>query len=96
MKPIGYIVMESCEDYEQALVLRTGAALPPGGILDWSDRRPQEARAMFGTREEARAAINRTEHYRLAFGLTNLPEKKFCSVAPVSLAAAQPKEGSGV
>lgn len=82
MKPLGYIVMESCEDYEQALVLRTGAALPPGGILDWSDRKPQEARAVFSSRRAARAAIVRTEHYRLAFGRTNLPEQRLCTVVP--------------
>jgi len=96
MKPIGYIVMESCEDYEQALILRTGNELPPGGILDWADDRRRTARAMFASRADAVAAINRTEHYRLAFGDSGLPEKKFCSVAPVSPAAAQPKEGPGV
>lgn len=92
MKPIGYIVMESCEDYEQALTLRTGKDLPPGGILDWADDRNKDARAMFATRADARAAITRTEHYSLAYGRKNLPEKKFCRVAPVcAVPSAQTK-----
>lgn len=91
MKTIGFVVLEACEDYEQVLVLREGKALPRGGILDWADVRSKSPRAMFRTRAEARAAIIRTEHYRLAFGLTNLPEKQFCSVAPI--AATQPKGG---
>jgi hypothetical protein len=84
MKPTGYLVMETCDDYEQALCIRADKAYPEGGILDWSTR--NSPRAMFGTREAARAAINRTEHYRLAFGRTDLPEKKFCSIAPVQFA----------
>ena len=80
MKPTGYLVMESCEDYEQALCLRTNAEYPPGGILDWTD---SNAIAMFASREDARKAMDRTEHYRLAFGRTNLPEKKLCRIAPI-------------
>jgi hypothetical protein len=81
MKPTGYLVMESCEDYEQALCLRSGNGLPDGGILDWDET--NRGRAVFYTRQQARAAIDRTEHYRLAFGRTDLPEKKFCGIAPV-------------
>jgi hypothetical protein len=81
MKPTGYLVMEKCEDYEQALQLRYGTVLPPGGILDWADSK--QPRAIFATRADARAAIERTEHYRLAFGANNLPERKFCEVVPV-------------
>ena len=81
----GFVVMESCEDYEQALVLRTGKGMPPGGILDWSERRGCEARAVFATRRQARDAINRTEHYRLAYARTDLPERKLCNVVPVRL-----------
>jgi hypothetical protein len=83
MKATGYLVMESCEEYEQALGLRTGADLPPGGILDWADRK-NGARAMFGSHKEARSAIQRTEHYRLAYGRTDLPEKKLCRVVPIA------------
>lgn len=81
----GFVVMESCDDYEQTLVLRTGKGMPPGGILDWADRRDKDARAVFAERKTARAAIDRTEHYRLAYGRTDLPERKLCSVVPVQL-----------
>lgn len=81
---IGFIVMETAEDYEQGLTLRTGADLPAGGILDWCERKPREAVAVFGDRSTARAAIVRTEHYRLAFGRTDLPERQFCHVVPVA------------
>jgi hypothetical protein len=83
MKPTGYLVMESCEDYEQALCLNTGDVLPKGGILQWATTRTRSPRAMFASREEAKAAIDRTEHYRLAFGYSDLPEKKLCTVVPV-------------
>lgn len=76
---LGYLVMESCEDHEQALSIITGGDLPPGGILDW----PNGPRAVFATRGEAVAAINRTEHYRIAFGDTNMPEKKYCHPVPL-------------
>lgn len=82
-KPLGYVVMEMAEDFEQALVLRTGSDLPPGGILDWSRRKPQEARAVFESAAQARAAITRTNRYRLAFARKDLPERKFCKVVPV-------------
>jgi len=80
MKATGYLVMEFCEDYEQALALRTGGALPPGGILDWTSIGPV---AMFTNRADARGAIDRTEHYRLAYGRTDIPEKKLCRVVPI-------------
>lgn len=82
MKATGYLVMESCEDYEQALGLRDGDGLPPGGILDWADSK-NDARAMFDSRAAARSAIERTEHYRLAYSRTDLPEKKLCRVVPI-------------
>lgn len=83
MKPDGYLIMERCEDFEQALILRRDAAYPSGGILDWANDRAREARAVFPDRASAKAAIRRTEHYRLAFGRTDLPEQKFCVVVPV-------------
>jgi hypothetical protein len=85
MKTIGYFVMERSEDYEQVLRLLHGEVIPKGGILDWADR--NQPRAMFATRADAQAAIERTEHYRLAFGYTNLPEKKFCRISPVAAIA---------
>lgn len=82
-KPIGYFVMESCEQYEQALGVRHDDKTPPGGILDWTDG----AKALFSDKATARAAIERTEHFRLAWGLLagdgQLPEKKFCRIVPV-------------
>ena len=83
MNPTGFLVMEICEDYEQALVVVNGKNLPFGGILDWSPKPGSAPRAIFPTRKAARSAIDRTEHYRLAFGRTDLPERKFCHVVPV-------------
>jgi hypothetical protein len=82
MKAAGYIVMESCDDYEQALVIVDGDVLPKGGILAWASSN-SEPRAMFASREDARAAIERTEHYRLAFG-HDYPVKRFCRVVPIT------------
>lgn len=81
----GFAVVETYEDYEQILVLLTDKALPPGGILDWADKRTRDPRAIFKSRREAREAINRTEHYRLAYGRADLPERQLCSVVPVQL-----------
>ena len=81
MKATGYLVMEFCEYYEQALALVTDTTLPPGGILDWTNAGPV---AMFASRSDARGAIDRTEHYRLAYGRYNLPEKKLCRVVPIA------------
>ena len=79
----GYMVFESCEDYEQGLRLLHGDALPAGGILDWREGR--QPAALFPTRQAARDAITRTEHYRLAFGNDRLPERKHCKVVPVTM-----------
>ena len=79
MKLIGYMVMERCENYEQALLLRTGPTYPDGGVLDWAAN-DREARTVFPDRQSAKAAIIRTEHYRLAFSRTDLPERKFCVI----------------
>jgi hypothetical protein len=78
---IGYLIMEKCEDYSQALGLVESPQLPPGGVLQWTDGK----RAIFPTRKQARAAIDRTEHYRLAWGDANCPERKFCGLEPVEL-----------
>lgn len=79
-----YMVFERAEEWEQALVLRTGKHLPDGGILDFpAGGKREEPRATFESRSAARAAISRTDHYRLAFGFSVLPEKRFCFVVPV-------------
>lgn len=78
-----YMVFESCDDYEQALVLLRGGDLPQGGILSWAEKRKNDPRATFATRKDARDAVTRTEHYRLAFGRTDLPEKALCYIAPI-------------
>lgn len=85
-KRVGYMVFESCEDYEQGLTLRTGKHLPAEGILDWCDRKPRDPVTLFPTRADANAAIIRTEHYRLAFERGDLPERKLCVVVPLSSA----------
>lgn len=78
MRHAGYVVVEHCDDYEQILGIKRGDALPSGGILEWTDG----PRAMFPSRSAARKAIDRTEHYRLAFG-TNSHERKLCRIDPI-------------
>jgi len=85
MKPTGYIVVDRCEDYEQMLILCKRDGQPKEGVLDWANKEP---RAIFASRADAQAAINRTEHYRLAFGCVNLPEKKYCRIVPVATVGA--------
>lgn len=83
-KPIGYFVTESCGDYEQVLGMRHDDTTPPLGVLDWT----HGPRALFRNRTDARSAIERTEHFRLAWnfsaGSSGLPEKKFCKIIPVA------------
>lgn len=78
MKMSGYIVMESSEDFEQGLAIEFGQHLPNGGVLAWRDKGPC---TIFPDRATAQKAINRTEHYRIAFGHTS-PEKRFCKIVP--------------
>lgn len=84
-RPTGFLVVEYAEDFEQTLKIENGDTLPPGGVLDWRDKR--DSAALFPDRKTASDAIDRTEHYRLAFG-TNHPERKRCKIVPV--AAPQP------
>lgn len=77
MKPTGYIVVEHAEEFEQPLALRIDPRYPPAGILDWG-----APTAVFPDRASARAAITRTEHCRLAFGSTTMPERKHCKIVP--------------
>lgn len=79
MKVDGYMVIETCEDYEQPLGLNREAGLPDGGLLIWT----AAPRAIFDSRKTAQAAIDRTDHYRQAFGSTDLPERKLCKIVGV-------------
>ena len=81
MKTNGYIVIETCDDYEQVLALDCDPVYPTGGVLKWRENR--EPCAVFGSRKAARDAITRSEHYRLAFGSRAIPEKRLCKVVPV-------------
>ena len=85
----GFVVFEASEDFEQALRLLHGDALPAGGILDWREGR--QPAALFPSRQAARDAITRTEHYRLAFGNNKLPERKFCKIVPVATTQETPR-----
>jgi len=76
---LGYMVIEWSEEFEQPLGLKTGKGYPEKGILDWTDG----PRFAFLSRADAWDAIKRTEHYRLAFDLDNLPERKYCKVVPI-------------
>jgi hypothetical protein len=82
LRPIGFIVVESCDDYEQILSLEFGDELPAGGILVWPEKGFH--RVIFRTKSAAREAIKRTEHYRLAFGLDGVPEAKLCSIHTIA------------
>jgi hypothetical protein len=76
---VGYVVVERCDDYEQVLGLKHADNYPLAGVLDWADKG-----YLFDTRAEAREAISRTEHYRLAFDRgPSLPEKCFCTIKPI-------------
>lgn len=83
-KIIGYIVMEHCQDYEQALAIDHDPRYPPEGLLDWSDK----AKTLFPSRRSARAAINRTHHFEKAFGDCRLPKRALCKIVAVVAAPA--------
>ena len=82
LNPSGFLVLEACEQYEQVLALDLGKDKPPGGVLTWADGK--HMRAFFPSRVAARQAINRSEHYRKAFGLTNAPEAANCRIEMVA------------
>lgn len=73
---LGYLVIERSDLYEQPLGINQRKGMPPGGVLEWTEK----ARAVFPDRKSARAAIFRTENYRRAFGRTDMPEMKSCKV----------------
>lgn len=81
MSADGYVLFEHCEDYEQALRIETGPDMPPAGVLGW--RGNGQAATVFRTRQEARAAIERTHHWAKAFGREDYPEKRHCKVVAV-------------
>ena len=82
----GYLVVDHAENWEQPLRLIKGDELPPDGILVWRAE-PNHAATAFATRADARAAIVRTDHYRLAFADSSIPEKRFCKIVPVEFLA---------
>lgn len=83
----GYIVVDACEEWELPLGIVTGEHLPDGGLLTWV-----QPVALFPGRRSARAAIRRTEHYRLAFDSDNYPARAQCRVVPVAATPASTKE----
>lgn len=82
LNPTGFLVLETCEDYEQVLSLDVGEDKPPGGVLTWAEAK--HMRCFFPTRKSAREAITRTEHYRKAFGIMTMPEAKHCRIVFVA------------
>lgn len=81
-KTIGYVVVESCEEYEQWLALDSSDELfPVEGVLTWPTT--QVPPVVFETRREARAAIERTHHFVKAFGVEGFPERRDCTVRRV-------------
>lgn len=87
IEPWGFVVIEAGGDYEQILSIDVGEDKPTGGVLCWAGN-SRTPRVFFPTRKMAREAINRTEHYRRAFGDTRMPMREFCRVEMI--AAVQP------
>ncbi len=78
----GFIVFESCEEWEQPLRLRFGPGLPVRGILDWHGGEPI---TVFPDRKTAREAIARTEWYARATEKPDMfPRRAICTVRPIS------------
>jgi len=90
-KPDGFMVFESCEDYEQALGLEFGKDIPfSAGALTWQST--DAPAALFLTKQQARRAIERTEHLRKALLLSHeadheisvtMPKAADCKIVPV-------------
>lgn len=81
-----YIVVDRAAEWEQVLTLRRGDHLPLGGILDWETQSDRVPRHVFPDRASARAAITRTDHYRLAFERPySWPEKANCKILAIRL-----------
>ena len=80
-----FLVVEFADEeaIQQPLALNDSDGLPPGGILDWPDNRFLVT--VFTSRKQVQDTINRTEHYRLAFGSHLAPEKRFCRIVPIRL-----------
>lgn len=101
MKTLGYVVIDACEDFEQILCLVRKPGYPPSGLLDWIDSRDSsKRRTVFSTRAAARAAVERTHHYALAFGTDMLPKRGQCQIEPVvffdaEVEAVERQEGRG-
>lgn len=93
---LGFMVFEVCDEWEQPLCLYDKVhpddkypEPPEMGVLLWCSR-PGERAAIFVSRAEARAAINRTEHWLLAHGLDGrMPRKRDCVVRLVERVAIE-------
>lgn len=78
----GYMVIDSCEEYEQILCLEKGDGLPENGVLTWPNGGLD--RIIFPDKKSARKALQRTHYYALAFGRTDMPDKAWCKIVGVS------------
>ena len=82
-KKMGFMVVDSCEDYSCPLNLETGDGLPILGVLSWQDAKGV---FIFPTRKQARNAITRTGHYGLAYD-KEVPTRSGCVIVPVEMEA---------
>lgn len=84
-KTIGYLVIDSAEEWEQPLRLRHADGDPPAGVLEWLGK--GDAASVFPDRKAARAAINRTHHFAHALEQVGLyPTKVACKIVPLRMA----------
>lgn len=80
-KVIGFLVVDACEDWEQALTLEVTPAQVT--VLDWPVH-PLESPALFPSRALARAAIRRTGAWRVLIGKPDMwPDPKSCVIRAV-------------
>ena len=81
-RTVGYMVMADCDDFVQPLSMHANDKTPEAGILDWADK--ASPAHLFPSRAAARAAIDRTHHYAVAFGrVETLPQRAFCKIQRV-------------
>lgn len=78
---IGYIVVDSCEEWEQPLTLEFGSDKPKEGVLAWRAKSSDPAH-VFELRAEARQALTRTDHWGAAFKV-QVPKNDNCKIIPL-------------
>ncbi len=87
-KVVGFLVVDSCEEWALPLRLVHDEGMPESGILSWQDT-SRDAVSLFQTRASARAAIQRTHHWGLAVGAPGMwPSRLGCKVVPVRVVPA--------